>query len=185
MLAQAVRGIYALTFHEHPTMHAPTAIMAVLLMGMTSCKESRLDIERKAKERGEPIESSFMTLEQARKEYGGDETTLELMFAPAGALQLLREPVRIQAALSIQEAKPVFHEVPYALAHRLVRELNKFENYGAPYLCGFHEDFILQLDGGTKELLFTVPRFGKLAYSPALGEVLSEIFDELKQETTK
>tara|TARA_R110002049_G_scaffold49318_1_gene141295 strand:+ start:52 stop:600 length:549 start_codon:yes stop_codon:yes gene_type:complete len=182
-------------------MHASSIVAAVLLVGVTGCEESRFDTERKSKERGASIESSFMTLEQARREYGGDEATLELMFVPAEALQALRDPTRIQAALSVPDSEPVFYDVPYSLAHRVSDELKKIENYGAPYACMFHEDFVLRLHGGTKDLLFRVclgcgefniafgnerlPRVEKLAYSPELGNVLTEIFGELKREAKK
>ena len=182
-------------------MHKLSTVMAVLLICMTGCKENRLDTVRKVKERGAPIESSFMTLAQAHKEYGIDEATLEQMFTPAEALQTLMEPMRIQAALSIPDSEPVFHEVPYSLAHRVSSELKKIENYGVPYDCIFHEDFVLRLHGGTKNLLFSVclgcgefkiafgkkplPRYKTLAYSPEVSKVLTEIFDDLKRKANK
>lgn len=183
-------------------MHADFTIAAVLLMmGIVGCGKSRFDVERKTKERGASVESTFMTLEQARKEYGGDEATLDSMFSPAEALHALRAPFRIQAALSGPNTEPVFHEVPYSIAHRLAGELNKTENYGPPYMCVFNEDFVLRLHGSTKDLIFSIcmgcdefkitfgreplPRVYKLSFSPELEKCLTEVFENLKQETKK
>jgi hypothetical protein len=169
------------------------------MLNATGCKDGRIDAELETKERGSSIESSFMTLEQARQKYGGDEATLELMFEPAEALQILRKPYHIEVAVSVPDTESVFHEVPSALSRRLSNELNKLENYGPPYECAFEEDFVLRLRGSTKDFLFRVclgcdelkidfgseplPRVDKLSFSPGLGKVMAEIFDEFKKRS--